>query len=1658
MDPALRELLRTTASPGREVEVLVRLRRPGIDVPGVRFVSRFGEVATGRVAVESLVEVHDRPDVVSLKAGRRLSAEAEPLARRLPTQRRRRAVRPERGEPGARLTGAGVVVGAVDWGLDVDHPNFKNADGTTRVLALWDQRDVDGGDSPAPFGYGRVFDRHVIDRALSGPHPYRDMQLHPAIADRGAGAHGSHVMDIVAGNGANGGPVGVAPEAELVFVHLADRDTGGLADLGDSVRLLEAVDFVMRAAGDRPCVVNLSVGTTGGAHDGTGLVDRALDELLTSAPGRMVVQSVGNYYEARTHASGRLGAGESRTLTMERARDDAAAEMEVWYGGSETFSVSIDAPGTHGAPAVHLGDVGDIVAEGRVVGQLYHRACDPNNRANHIDAFLFPGAPPGRWRVTLRALVATSGTFDAWIERSDGCAGCQVRFVRADADPRCTTGTIANGHVPIVVGAFDESSDVAAVAPFSSSGPTRDGRSKPDVLAAGVRVLAARSASRGDERSGALLVRKSGTSMASPRVAGAVALCLQAEGRALDAAAIRELVLSTASPSDGPPDRVGCGYLDLAALTSAVRRALPSYAGSLEEAATMTSEIDASGACQLPANPDRVYREVLYNPDGPLSRRIAGAFDVLGRPGEPVDVAARPGDVILEVVLGARRGGACWVVGSPELVRQRCSDRSGPAGWYSTAEAPDGTMQLRHLFDPWGSLPPGRLWLRPRPPEEDGAPQPSEDTPPTGPPVPTGSSVDTVADVRAGIRLLEARLDLLARRYPPTRLGIGAAIGTARQEVAALRAASPLEPALATTVSTALRMLEWVDYDLGLIEVQRTRLVADKAPVGSLDFLVARYARVLIRLVRSDVADAYALAQESAERLPVDILLEALKAHGELNRELLKPSQVLVDWVDDLHARIDALYLRRGAMLARPGDATIRRQVRDQAAFIEVAVRAIQLHAQYLVVFEQFLRNRPGVMDTPLVDAMNRIADRVRALKEAYDAGDLSLLRRRTEALESDQAVKDFYRALPAAMQVTSMVGRLGVTLLVSLATGGVGGLVGGGARAAATGTITISVRSVTMFLGTAVLEAATFTVLNSAASALIFGDRISFGSMLMDFAWNVGMFTVLRTVSGVSAVTLRAAELELLTVPVQMATAYPYAQAWGVMRFRVENGRWPTPEELDRMDAESLLLLAGTAVGSRTVSRWLAARRTASQLSLLQREHGWRFQALESLRTELAERVRRAEAAGKGNDTAELTAARAQAQRLEESLRDLLTQIVKDRRFTVTKLREEFTAMRSVARDLASELLTSALGVPADAGARRAAPASYTYANGRTSPLEDALAGRYRVTKTTDPRSGLRTVTASRQGAPTLAFAERSAGGLDFDPRSFDLVRLAAELSLTTQGSQRMLLRLLSDNGITRDSKGAITATRRQVKGLSESTKKTAQAALDQLSAVGRLHSTARPPLVQAAEILDRAGIRQSPEWLDARTSENRRGVVGEWQTLQEAPGPAGRRALRRVTVQAALFEDAAGARPVTDANGVARANATAAEADVLHVRDAGTSLEVDALVSVKTSAAPGEARSAARQNDAMKAVLSAAPGALVPLTLEGKVRYARVLAISGLDGTTPVVLTGRLRVGSTLTTETVGPKGVKGYTRSLTLDTKALTTVGDLLFETQLLSSGDY
>lgn len=573
MDPNLSEML-LEGEPLDEVMAVLRLHDASRLPEGVRVIAQFGKIITCRLIRQDIPKIRAHPAVASMKAPDPVIPEVPPgdeaageaLADIRPTDVRRPS--------GLRETGRGIVVGVIDWGCDFAYPSFRKPDGSTRLLALWNQQGASGA-KPNRYGYGVIHDADDINRALKTRQPYAQLKYNPARSDPGStGTHGTHVLDIAAGNGASGTPAGIAPEADIVFVHLSAKG-GGFVGLGDSITLLEAVDFIFRTAGERPCVINMSLGNMAGPHDGTTLVEQGLDSALLAAPGRAISQSCGNYFGRGAHAARQIRPGQ--VTTYEWVTDEADRtpnEMEIWYSSRDQFSVRLRSPDGKASERVMLGGVATLEIDGRAAARIYNRPVDPNNLDNNISIFLYPKTPAGIWLVEVRGEDVVDGRMHAWIERDEGCPKCQSKFNPRQVVSHTTTGTIANGLRTITVGAYDAHAPLFQVAPFSSAGPTRDGRQKPDLCAPGVAVLAARSAPKPALAGTALLTRKSGTSMAAPHVAGCIALMFAASPRKLRIEETRRLLLVNTRIEGVDPAlmmRVGSGVLDVRAAVEAAR-------------------------------------------------------------------------------------------------------------------------------------------------------------------------------------------------------------------------------------------------------------------------------------------------------------------------------------------------------------------------------------------------------------------------------------------------------------------------------------------------------------------------------------------------------------------------------------------------------------------------------------------------------------------------------------------------------------------------------------------------------------------------------------------------------------------------------------------------------------------------------------------------------------------------------------------------------------------------------------------------------------------------------------------------------------------------------------------------------------------------------
>jgi hypothetical protein len=555
MDPRLKIIRK--GNPMEELSLLVRLTSPHQLPPRVKVMAHFGDIISCRLLRANLDFVYKHQTTRSIKAPRVVPAnelwEGEP----------------ENNDPVAepivapRMSNddANVVFGIIDFGFDFTHADLQE-DGQTCFEKIWLQGQHNDNNR---YGYGRVVDRNQINHALRSPQPFQKLNYHPGRSDLfGQGMHGTHVLGIACGNGTVGRR-GFAYGAPVIAVDMAATPSNGSdVSLGDSVKLVEALDFIVREAGNRPLVINMSLGGHGDAHTGQTLVELAIDNLLTQRPGTAVVQSTGNYYDAKSHAHGRLKQDQRIELPwLFKKGDRTHNEIEIWYEDEDLIDIEI--LDQYGNTVARSNEQDEVVIKkrGKDIGVILHRKKEPNTGKSQYNILTNGQLDVSRWRIVLIGRKIENGVFHAYVERDDRG---QSIFGPNVVTQTHTTNSICNGLYSITVGAYNQDEEERPVLPFSSSGPTADGRMKPEIIAPGHQVKAARSAGMRDTHASNELCAKSGSSMAAPYVASALVPLLRREPQ-LTIHQLREKLFRCCVPVNHGEDlnlvfRTGHGYFN----------------------------------------------------------------------------------------------------------------------------------------------------------------------------------------------------------------------------------------------------------------------------------------------------------------------------------------------------------------------------------------------------------------------------------------------------------------------------------------------------------------------------------------------------------------------------------------------------------------------------------------------------------------------------------------------------------------------------------------------------------------------------------------------------------------------------------------------------------------------------------------------------------------------------------------------------------------------------------------------------------------------------------------------------------------------------------------------------------------------------------------
>lgn len=235
------------------------------------------------------------------------------------------------------LTGEKVIIAVLDSGIDYFLPEFRSADGRTRILALWDQTqqpDEGRGRLPPP-GYreGVLYTREMINEALALGRE-SGQSLVPVFDVSG---HGTAVAGVAAGTN-----IGVAPRADLLIIKLGSPKADSFPR---TTQLMRGINYAVNLGVElgSPLAVNLSFGNTYGDHQGNSLLERFIDNASEIGKSAVIVGS-GNEGASGGHTAGVLQ-NDSRMVELAVGDYETGLSIQLWKNYQDMFDLAVISPG-----------------------------------------------------------------------------------------------------------------------------------------------------------------------------------------------------------------------------------------------------------------------------------------------------------------------------------------------------------------------------------------------------------------------------------------------------------------------------------------------------------------------------------------------------------------------------------------------------------------------------------------------------------------------------------------------------------------------------------------------------------------------------------------------------------------------------------------------------------------------------------------------------------------------------------------------------------------------------------------------------------------------------------------------------------------------------------------------------------------------------------------------------------------------------------------------------------------------------------------------------------------------------------------------------------------------------------------------------------------
>lgn len=399
-------------------------------------------------------------------------------------------------KPPLSLTGKGVILAFIDTGINYTLDVFKDSNGNSRILSLWDQEDSSGS-APEGFLYGSEYSRKEINIALKDENPYS------VIPSKDSIGHGTSIASVAAGSRIDEGNtfLGAAPDSDLVVVKLKQCKSY-LREyylIPEQVPAYEENDIMLgikyaESFGitfQRPVVICLGIGTNQGNHAGTSPLARYINKIAMKR-SRAVVVTGGNEGNTAHHFAGKLEIGNNTMFNYEdvEIRVDSRTKgfvVELWGMIPDVFNVSIRSPGGETVVPTRVpnkigGEVYTFVYENTKI--TLNSNLVEQRTGEELIVMRFEAPTEGIWNIRVFPQGEVHhGTFHMWLPIRQFLSG-DTYFLKSN--PYITLTEPSYAHAVLTVSAYNDLNN--SFYQESGKGFSYDYEIKPELAAPGVNV------------------------------------------------------------------------------------------------------------------------------------------------------------------------------------------------------------------------------------------------------------------------------------------------------------------------------------------------------------------------------------------------------------------------------------------------------------------------------------------------------------------------------------------------------------------------------------------------------------------------------------------------------------------------------------------------------------------------------------------------------------------------------------------------------------------------------------------------------------------------------------------------------------------------------------------------------------------------------------------------------------------------------------------------------------------------------------------------------------------------------------------------------------------------------------------------------------------